>query len=329
MPSQQCLGTTKRGTRCLITVRNGNMCHHHVGQTAQWTDNKSSTKAPGTTKTTKVYTKTTSKNSTNTAVKPAVSGSPERKKLLPPSPSKGLPAPRSPAKITHTKPGYIYIYTLESILESESGNWLKTRNLPDAKDKKKWVAFDSRKYLLVKVGMTTQTVAKRLLQWENQCSHKLVCLNPDYRVNTERSLVERMKLLALKPTAQVRQYTTFQQDSNGFFVPQNVMQAEREIHSILRQKYGRGDVQCTGCVDRAKRQESAKTAPGNSTAEAGSSSKKDSGLKSITNGLVQLFKKKDFLQGNYNIHVEWFAVPRDKVHEVYTVIDEVCVRYLP
>lgn len=204
------------------------------------------------------------------------------------------------------------MYTLALLLNNGSkGGWLKTRNLlNEAKHKDKWVDFNSKALLmlLVKVGMTTQTVAKRILQWESKCHHKLVCLHPEYPMPLGKtSLLERFKKLSissLRSSVQFRQYTTFQDNVKGFFVPRDVMKAEKEIHEALKMRFGRGDVYCTGCVEKAK------------------STHKESNL-------LSLLKKKDFVQSDYNVHVEWFPIPKKKLNEVFKTIDLICLRYLP
>lgn len=162
--------------------------------------------------------------------------------------------------------------------------------------------------LLVKVGMTTQTVAKRIQQWESKCQHKLVCLHPEYDMPlSQNSLLDRFKRLtisSLRHSAQFRQYTTFQDNVKGFFVPRDVLKAEKEIHEQLKNRFGRGDVYCTGCVEKAKN-------------------------KHNESSLLTLFKKKDFVQSDYNVHVEWFPIPKKKLHEVFKIIDLVCLRVMP
>jgi len=197
-------------------------------------------------------------------------------------------------------------------LDDSKDGWLKTRNLlAKSKDKDRWVTFKSKSLLLilVKVGMTTQTVAKRIQQWESKCHHKLVCLHPEYHIPAalSGSFLERFRGLTLsaqKTSAQFRQYTTFQDNIKGFFVPRDVLRAEKEIHDELKQKFGRGDVYCTGCVEKGKAEH------------------KESRL-------FDLFRKKDFMQSDYNVHVEWFPIPKNRIHEVYKIIDRICLRYLP
>lgn len=362
--SVQCLGTTRAGTRCSRKVNSGKYCHQHVSQDLQ---DLSKTNARPTAKyvpfrgspkdakpplklnsplkavnnakpPAKLATHAGNPLTTHTSSykfgpfspQPTPSNNLSPKKLLSPTsiygsksapkyPSPTTPLktpskspPKSPRTVDYTKPGYIYVYTLASLLDNSKDGWLKTRNLlSESKDKDRWVTFKSKSLLLilVKVGMTTQTVAKRIQQWESKCQHKLVCLHPEYNIPGAQSgsFLERFRGLTLsaqKTSAQFRQYTTFQDNIKGFFVPRDVLRAEKEIHDELKRKFGRGDVYCTGCVEKAK-------------------------AKHKGSSFFDLFRKKDFMQSDYNVHVEWFPVPKNRMHEVYKIIDRICLRYLP
>lgn len=244
----------------------------------------------------------------------------------------------------HNKPGYIYVYTLTSLIENEKKNnelWLKVRNIPNtsSKDKDKWLPFDYRKhpYTLIKVGMTTQTVEKRLQQWENQCQHRLTCLIPNLHnsgfdksvlsssmdrfgplfSSTSESSGSGVSRLILKfkklqvtstTTTQPSQYKTLRVRDQGFYAPNSILQAETQIHQILRDKYGSGDVLCTACKKNTKTVEEAEHA----------------------SKLLRLFKKhkqESFKKGTYNIHVEWFLIPKLDLEYVYRVIDTTCLQY--
>lgn len=193
------------------------------------------------------------------------------------------------------KPGFIYIYTIASLLSKQSQDgWLRTRNL-DPKHKGKWVAYSSKlEFLLVKVGMTTKSVDVRIRQWEDQCNHKLQALYPGGPA-LKRSLLDRLGLLSVKD----EHYPSFQQDQHGFWAATDVRAAEREIHKELGLLYGRGDMRCTGCVKKAE-EESRR---------------------------FDIFRKKEFLEGQYNVHVEWFPVPKKGMNSVYSVVDRVCQRH--
>lgn len=77
------------------------------------------------------------------------------------------------------------------------------------------------------------------------------------------------------------------------------MLAESEIHSKLKRKFSRGDVYCSGC--------------------AGMTEKKTL--------IKDVFKKKEFDTNGFKLHVEWFAVPKKALPEVYEIVDSVCVKY--
>lgn len=285
-------------------IVSGTHCHLHSRQTAAVSPKKPS-KSPSPKRPDQAP-----KNSAKPAKPAKPAKSPVKTKpaaLVPSIPAPVFPArPRSPQKPRdYSKPGYIYLYTLASLLDSKSKNdWLKTRNLLlKSKHKDQWVTFNSKKLLvlLVKVGMTTQTVAKRILQWEAKCHHKLVCLHPDHPSTPRKPLSFLQRFANLKVDDQ---YATFQDNVKGFFVPRDVLRAEKEIHGALKERYGRGDVYCTGCVEKAKHEH------------------KESSI-------LDLFRKKEVLQSDYNVHVEWFPIPKKNLHDVYKIIDSICLRYLP
>lgn len=327
MPVRQCIGTTKAGSRCLIKVRSGTFCHYHIDQIHERSSStpikvaSSKSNSPVKASNSPVNQHTSPVKSPRspikvkmaaTSVSPAKLNVKESKHHVTPSSTKSPTRSPRTSKVDYSKPGYIYVYTLASLLKNSKDGWLKTRNLlTDLKHKDRWVTFNSKALLLilVKVGMTTQTVAKRIQQWESKCHHELVCLHPQYPgpVSQPKSLMDRFRRLSLNSqahSAQFRQYTTFQDSAKGFFVPRDVMRAEKEIHEALKQKFGRGDVYCTGCVEKAK-------------------------TKHKESNLLSLFKKKDFMLSDYNVHVEWFPIPKHKLHEVYRIIDLICMRYLP
>lgn len=304
----QCKGTTLKGQRCKIQTESG-YCRYHANQSERGLKSE-------------------------------------------------VPKPDSPTS------GYIYIYTMSELLNSRK-LWLQTRNLPNTKPshKHKWKDFDAGKspYMLVKVGMTLGTVARRLAQWQNQCHHDITVLGPateeivelkllklgnlnsnsvdsgdrarKARVGSQDSnaLVALFKklqlsttnksttksatikskpagnsstiLAALSATATTsksaaiasrfnspKPYSTFR--NNGFFCGRNLKSAELEIHRLLRAKYGNGDILCTGCATPDSRKPN-KDVP---------------------------------FRSEYNIHVEWFLVPKSDLEYVYLVINSVCLK---
>ncbi|ABN65949.2 predicted protein [Scheffersomyces stipitis CBS 6054] len=195
-----------------------------------------------------------------------------------------VPKPDSPTS------GYIYIYTMSELLNSRK-SWLQTRNLPNTKPshKHKWKDFDAGKspYMLVKVGMTSGTVARRLAQWQNQCHHDITVLGPA----TEEIVELKFKSAAIASRFNSpKPYSTFR--NNGFFCGRNLKSAESEIHRLLRAKYGNGDILCTGCATPDSRKPN-KDVP---------------------------------FRSEYNIHVEWFLVPKSDLEYVYSVINSVCLK---
>ena len=122
----QCRGTTQKGLRCKKKVAGGSgheFCHYHIDQ--------------------------------NNIKRP------------PPAPKTSSPRPHSTGHLhtstakpvsevgrsSHaTKPGFIYVYTLTSLMAMEQGKnkpnalWLKVRNIPNTatKNKDKWLPFDHK-----------------------------------------------------------------------------------------------------------------------------------------------------------------------------------------
>lgn len=215
------------------------------------------------------------------------------------------------------KPGFIYVYTLTSLI-NDTALWLKVRNLPNApkRHRDKWVGFDAAKqpYTLIKVGMTTQTVQRRLNQWQAQCHHDLTCLYPrpskPPSSSAITSLVSRLKKMSIssaaKKNTRTSSFSSLRTQDQGFYVAHHVAEAEAQIHAVLRKKYGSGDVLCSSCKKNSKVVE-----------EVESQSK-----------LLSMFKKTSgqFSKGTYNVHVEWFLIPKDDLNHVFTVIDTVCTK---
>ncbi|CAH2352511.1 hypothetical protein CLIB1423_07S01178 [[Candida] railenensis] len=229
--TMQCHGVTTKGERCKIKSST-RYCHYHVHQSKQ---------------------KSSSTNLTNTTVRIAInprsshtsysrsnSHSPEKVPRYPHNSALAAPHPIP-------KAGFIYAYTLSDLLLLSEKSWLNIKNLPNCspKDRDKWLPFNSKKskYTLVKVGMTTRTsVLSRLVQWEQKCCHSLTCLQPNVQY-FKMDIIERLKRL------KIREYVTYR--DNGFFCSQ-VAKSESEIHRILRERYGKGDVYCSGCAVTSK-----------------------------------------------------------------------------
>lgn len=338
MSVKQCNGITKKGNRCLKKVTTGSMCHYHVGQIpglvptppkvqlplnafpTQWEHKNSPTpigspkrtpfgspkKSPFGSPKKSLSASSSLLSMSSSATKNSLASTPN----LPPSPRMAYKPLSSPKIEASLKPGYIYVYTLAELLNKNNrGGWLKTRNLlADPKNKDKWIDFNARELdmLLVKVGMTTQTVSKRILQWEAKCNHKIECLYPSSPKDPSQplSFLKKFERLTLRNLSSTSAYQSFQENAHGFFVPRDVMRAEKQIHDLLKLKFGRGDVYCTGCVAKAQ--------------------EKEKGF-----SLQNLFKKREFVESDYNVHVEWFPIPKRQMKEVYRIIDSVCVKYVP
>lgn len=214
----QCKGITNKGERCRRNTIDG-YCHLHAFQ-----QRAASPKKP---------------KLQNWSAEHAYHANKGRLSFTPHSTPHSRPP--SPSK---SRPGYIYVYTLTSLLDGTSKSVL-VKNIPgtSSRNQNKLTAFNARKlkYMLIKVGMTTGTVANRLHQWELQCGHRLTCLEPGTK--PKKSLLDALSLLSLKTPS----YKTFDKSETGFWCSRSVLQAETHIHALLRAKYGKGEVQCGGC----------------------------------------------------------------------------------
>ncbi|AAS52186.2 ADR266Wp [Eremothecium gossypii ATCC 10895] len=168
--------------------------------------------------------------------------------------------------------GFIYMYTYERLYDALMGkggaaslDWLKAdRSVLE----KKPVALQRWQLdgdILVKIGMTNNPVAARLVQWRQRCTHPLVALTPArvrelQRVHARRKrgvlerLQERMRDLSLhRPhgaDAQEPPLLTFAHD--GFRCRGDALAAvEQSIHQALWRRYERAYVLCSGCTRSA------------------------------------------------------------------------------
>ncbi|KAK6456641.1 uncharacterized protein RJT20DRAFT_1237 [Scheffersomyces xylosifermentans] len=317
----QCQGITSRGQRCKLDSLNG-FCHFHENQRALQPQPKSKPppNPPRNPKQPITIIKTTTPKSPQ---------APTPLGLKPAQKNPTLPIAHYEAGHTaQSKAGFIYIYTMTRLLNPKGRNeksWLKVKNLPDAKNKDDWQTFNSAKshYMLLKIGMTTQTVDRRLKQWQSKCHHELTCVYPNFsggpktvdRVGSSpfaptldetpasqpspSGILKLFKKLSLNnsedASPSVTRFKSFR--SNGFYCSHNLDLSEQEIHRTLHRKYGKGDVYCTGCASK----------------EAKKAAKRKNG--------DPPFKK------DYNIHVEWFLVPKDDLEYVYRLIDSTCQKY--
>ncbi|KAI5952042.1 hypothetical protein CANMA_005121 [Candida margitis] len=194
--------------------------------------------------------------------------------------------------------GYIYIYTMQSFLQPPKGWTFKVKNIPNTstRNRDKWINFKSRSspYILVKIGMTTQLPNVRIKQWENKCKHELVNLGPqnEHLIKSRLHWWQKFLCLSIDDDGDTEmRLSRFKKD--GFYCEENVNTVESMIHQQMRKKYGKGDVYCSGCIS-------------------------DEALTRNKN------KEKVPLQNNYNVHVEWFLIPKQDLRDVYRLIDQTC-----
>lgn len=192
--------------------------------------------------------------------------------------------------------GYIYMYTMSNFLNPPK-NWnFKVKNLPNSSKRDKWLDFNSKKspYILIKIGMTTQTPKTRIKQWQEKCHHDLTNVGPPnknliikkHRHDYHDWLKMFMCLTILDP-----EYNRWRDD--GFYCKNNLKLIELTIHRELHNKYGKGDVYCIGCL------------------QDNHENKRDDN---------------NSLFGNsYNVHVEWFLIPKRDIDQVYRLIDSICM----
>lgn len=208
----QCLGTTQRHTQCRNTALEGaRYCHVHQYQ---------------------------AKGAGRRDRKP---GGPTRQaaELKPRAGPASGPSRGAGSEISsEPSSGYIYIYTFEHLLapKKQQKDWLQIKKLGG----QDWELFDGSRDIFIKVGFTTRRVETRISEWELKCGHKFCAVGPgSFKVsglgNKVRHLVSRPK------------FQNFSEAAGGFVVAQNVFQAEQQIHQLLRQRYGRGDMLCAGC----------------------------------------------------------------------------------
>ncbi|KAF3993592.1 hypothetical protein FT663_00262 [Candidozyma haemuli var. vulneris] len=297
MCTKQCSGIAKTGLQCKINVKKGDYCHYHIGQAKGLSGSAALPKTP--------TPKSSPKKKLPATPNRVVVTSAPSKSPFGSSPLKPVyKSPGRPAKPKDKKAGFIYLYTLASLMTKNGGDFFKTRNLEPRK-KGEWVNFSPKKseFMFVKVGMTTKTVQVRLSQWERQCNHKLICLHPGCEGH-EQSLVEKLKRLTISKSHNDKyMYHTFNLSDKGFYAARNVWSAEQEIHALLKKRYGGGPVYCQGCVEKAQ---------------------EDNKLRRVSH----FFRRKEDLSSeDYKVHVEWFPIPKTELREVFKIIDNVCMRY--
>ncbi|KAL6452084.1 hypothetical protein SBY92_003394 [Candida maltosa Xu316] len=175
------------------------------------------------------------------------------------------------------------MYTMTNFLFPPKDWNFKVKNLPNASKKDKWLDFNSKKspYILIKIGMTTQTPKTRIKQWQEKCHHDLTNIGPPNKhlvIKQRQSLLARLMCMSIEDP----QYCRW---TNEGFHCRNLKTVESTIHRELRMKYGKGDVYCVGCLnDNVHR------------------------------------------NANFNVHVEWFLIPKRDITDIYQLIDSTCVQ---
>lgn len=186
--------------------------------------------------------------------------------------------------------GYIYMYTMTNFLNPPK-NWnFKVKNLPNASKRDKWLDFNSKKspYILIKIGMTTQTPKTRIKQWQEKCHHDLTNVGPPNKhlIKKEHHWLKLFTCMTILDP----EYSRWKNE--GFYC-QNLKVVELTIHRELHNRYGKGDVYCVGCLQ-----------------DNATSTRDDN----------------NSLFGNsYNLHVEWFLIPKRDMDQVYRLIDSICI----
>ncbi|KAI3402645.2 hypothetical protein KGF56_004526 [Candida oxycetoniae] len=283
----QCYGTTKRGFRCKITVNcDKGYCHYHIDQNKKLAKNLSVSASASTIAQNKKF----SSNSYHEAIQLQGPGA-----FLP----KGLPYMEGKV-LKSSRKGYIYIYTMKNFINPPKDWNFQIKNIPKTSKRHhdKWINFKSTKspYILVKIGMTNQLPNIRIKQWESKCKHELINIGPRNEHLLKRRLHwwQQMMYLSLHDTHQDEDRYRYQRFKNdGFYCEENLEAVESMIHSTLREKYGKGDVYCSGCV-----------------ADEDLTVNKD--------------LEKAPLQNNYKVHTEWFLIPKISIRAIYQMIDEMC-----
>lgn len=273
MTSTQCLGFTRKDKRCLKKVSNGEFCNYHLSQSLR-----------------------SEKLHLLPLLKGKHNGVPSKNGIKVTSPKKTAFTQNSPE--FENKGGFIYVYTLSSFLSRDKkGGWIQARNLINpAKNANKWVDLNINKLelILIKVGMTTKTPAVRIMQWQMKCNHDLTCLYPKSHKLGKNTFLDAFKRLTIKE----KSYSTYDSSAYGFYVPKNIAAVEKQVHTLLKKEYGRGEIQCTGCIEKNESFEK----PG-----------------CVGNLLAKTSKLTLF-----NVHNEWFPVPKQSIDEVFGMIDLVC-----
>ena len=181
-------------------------------------------------------------------------------------------------------PGYIYVFTLEHMLQRRpmKQDWLRMA----APTSDNIINYDKTRqlkpkhYILLKIGFTSGTPKRRLEQWRRQCKHQFTLVTPRMLSSIVCSKKDKMHVLlhsfSRLSLQDLGKYSKFDNKNLGFHT-KLAFQTEQKIHHILHEKYGFGKIYCEGC-------------------------------KSTKGG----------------IHKEWFLVPREDVKNIFEKINDLC-----
>lgn len=150
--------------------------------------------------------------------------------------------------------GYIYIYSLDAshnnahiydhdkqkyrtLHSSKSGFFKKIADTLGSPSPEPYsLSSLMKKPLLVKIGYTTKDPSRRLKEWEAKCKHPIVLLAPPSSSSS--------RLLSKNEPTNLFDYTKL-----GWPASQ-VRAVESAIHIELRGLFGKGHVECKGCMGR-------------------------------------------------------------------------------
>ncbi|CCH44692.1 hypothetical protein BN7_4260 [Wickerhamomyces ciferrii] len=213
MVNVQCSGVTVKGLRCKLFVsQEVQYCHYHKNQQLRNVDHQHVKKF-------------------------------QRSRTTPASSN-----PQKRQERVEAQKGFIYVYTLQHLAtpRPKKKDWLQVNKLEKSEAKERsWKVFNPKKHILIKIGLTTGTVDKRLKQWESKCNHSLTYLNPYTNYETTNSLKALFKNLRIKSTGSPLRF--YKEEGHGFYTIKNLAKIEREIHNRLWKSFGRGDMVCHGC----------------------------------------------------------------------------------
>lgn len=129
---------------------------------------------------------------------------------------------------SHLNIGYIYVYTVSHanvhVYDHQSSQFKRLQMEQEEEGTGCWTclscfASPTPQTMLIKVGYTSKTPKKRMEEWKNKCMHSPVLLGGGNGYNIEKK----------------------------GWITKNPLAVEKEIHRMLRSRYGKGHVECHGC----------------------------------------------------------------------------------